>query len=83
MADIGNIYMYKSGKSKSLFCFSLSPKGSGLPDGFAPWTSFGVVRSDQKPPHGLSRKAIESGISANGYQLWRDKRKTEVQANTN
>jgi len=31
------------------------------------------VRPDQVPPHGLRREAIESGIAANGYQLWRKK----------
>ena len=74
----GNLFMYRSGKSEDLYCFSADPKGVGLPDGFLPWTMFGVVRPDQVPPHGLSRKAIEAGISAHGYQLWRQKKKEPV-----
>lgn len=68
-----NLYMYQTPKSVGLFCFSRDSKGIGLPETFAPWTAFGVVRPDQDPPHGLSRKAIEAGLNANGYQLWRQK----------
>jgi len=73
MAVIGNLFMYRSAKSESLFCFSRDAKGEGLPAAFSPWEMFGVVRSDQKPPHGLPRQAIEAGIDENGYQLWRRK----------
>lgn len=72
----GNLFMYRSSRSADLCCFSAEPKGAGLPAKFAPWTMFGVVRPDQAPPHGLSRKAIEAGVSANGYQLWREKKKS-------
>ncbi len=75
MAVAKNLYMYRTEKSKGLFCFSRDPKGGGLPDGFAPWEVFGVIRPDQKPPHGLKRLAIETGIDTNGFQLWRDSRK--------
>ena len=75
-----NLYMYRTEKSKGLFCFSRDPKGSGLPDGFAPWEVFGVVRPDQQPPHGLKRQAIETGIDTNGFQLWRDSRKPAAAA---
>ena len=78
MSTSGNIFMYRSAKSTELYCFSADPKGVGLPDGFSPWTMFGVVRPDQVPPHGLPRKAIEAGISANGFQLWRQKKKAPV-----
>ena len=74
---IGNIYMYQTPKSTGLYCFSRDSKGNGLPESFAPWTGFGVIRPDQNPPHGLSRSAIETGISANGYQLWRQKPKAK------
>ena len=78
-----DIYMYLSTTSKGLFCFSRSARGNGLPQSFAPWKVFGVVRHDQPPPHGLSRQAIESGIAANGYQLWRHKRKPVDQTKSN
>ena len=77
MAAIGNLFMYQSIKMKGMFCFSRDPKGSGLPAGFSPWQAFGVIRSDQAPPHGLSRQAIEAGIREHGFQLWRTKRKPE------
>jgi hypothetical protein len=76
----GNLFMYRSAKSSELYCFSADPKGVGLPEGFSPWTMFGVVRPDQVPPYGLSRKAIEAGISANGFQLWRQKKKAAAAA---
>ena len=56
-----NLYMFKSSKSQGLCSFSRNPHGKDLPEKFAPWTAFGVVRSDQRPPHGLSREAIETG----------------------
>ena len=69
-----NLYMFRSATSDDLCCFSRDARGDGLPGKFAPWTGIGVVRADQVPPHGLSRKAIESGIDTNGYQLWRKKK---------
>lgn len=73
MAVYENLYMFRSGASEGLCGFSRSARGAGLPPKFAPWTGFGVVREDQKPPHGLPRAAIESGLDANGFQLWRNK----------
>jgi hypothetical protein len=75
MSIAGNLFLYSSLKSRGIFCFSPDAKGHGLPESLAPWQAFGVLRPDQPPPHGLSRKAIESGIRQNGYQLWRDKSK--------
>lgn len=69
----GNIFMYRSQKTEGLFCFCPDPKGHGLPESLSPWTAIGVVRSDQAPPHGLSRRSIETGIAEHGYQLWRKK----------
>ncbi|MCC7482763.1 MAG: hypothetical protein IT541_14680 [Hyphomicrobiales bacterium] len=80
MPSSKNLYMYKTGKSKGLFCFSRDPKGSGLPESFSPWEAIGVLRPDQKPPHGLKRQAIETGIDTNGFQLWRDRRKPAANA---
>ena len=75
MAAYLNLYMFRSTKSEGLCGFSRNSSGQDLPDKFAPWQGFGVVRNDQQPPHGLSRKAIETGIDTNGYQLWRSKKK--------
>lgn len=75
MVLTGNLFMYSSRKSKGVFCFSPDARGNGLPPSLAPWEAFGVLRPDQSPPHGLSRKAIESGIREHGYQLWREKAK--------
>ncbi|MBI2719103.1 MAG: hypothetical protein HY245_11550 [Rhizobiales bacterium] len=83
MAESANLYMFRSAKSEDLRGFSRSSQGAGLPAKFAPWTGFGVVREDQAPPHGLPRQAIEDGIKANGYQLWRRKSKSSpVASNT-
>jgi hypothetical protein len=76
MAVTMNLFMYRSTKTKGLFCFSGDSHGVGLPDSLAPWTAYGVLRRDQIPPHGLSRTAIEEGITARGYQLWREKPKS-------
>ena len=48
-----NLYMFQSNKSVGLFCFSRSAKGTGLPISLAPWMGYGVLRLDQKPPHGM------------------------------
>ena len=74
--DTANIFMFRSRTMEGLCGFSRNPQGARLPEKFAPWIGFGVVRTDQQPPHGLSRDAIESGIAANGYQLWRPKKKS-------
>jgi len=74
MTDANRLYMFRSDVSADLRCFSRNSIGAGLPAKFAPWTGIGVVRDDQDPPHGLSRRAIETGIAANGYQLWRSKK---------
>jgi len=76
MISTTNLYMFRSKKTPDLSCFSRDPKGLGLPEKFSPWTAIGVLRRDQEPPHGLSRKDIESGIDANGYQLCRSRIKT-------
>jgi hypothetical protein len=69
-----NLFMFRSEKSAALHGFANEPAGGRLPQKFAPWTGIGVVRPDQVPPHGLRRDAIETGIAANGYQLWRKKK---------
>ena len=74
MDTAANIFMFRSRTSEGLCGFSRNSQGTSLPEKFAPWVGFGVVRADQQPPHGLSRIAIESGIDLNGYQLWRRKK---------
>ncbi len=81
MAANGRLFMFYSVKSKGLFSFSDDARGAGLPDVFSPWKAYGVVRPDQDPPHGLSRAAILAGIGANGYQLWRERKKPAAAAN--
>jgi hypothetical protein len=73
MTAKSNLFMFRSEKSAALHGFAMESAGAKLPLKFGPWTGVGVVRPDQVPPHGLRREAIESGIAANGYQLWRKK----------
>jgi hypothetical protein len=42
----------------------------------APWRRLGVVKPNEKLPHGLQREAIAPGILENGYQLFRRKAKS-------
>lgn len=67
------LFMFKSGAKPGLFSFAADGKGTGLPDHLGPWTSHGIVRPEERPPHGMSRDAIEAGISEHGFQLWRKK----------
>lgn len=76
MVLIANIYLFRSTKTKGLFCFSMSREADGLPVSLSPWRRFGVVTPTEKLPHGLTRAAVEGGIAANGYQLYRHKPKT-------
>jgi hypothetical protein len=73
MTAKSNLFMFRSEKSAALHGFAMESAGVSLPQKFGPWAGVGVVRPDQVPPHGLRREAIESGIAANGYQLWRKK----------
>ncbi|MGQ3356959.1 MAG: hypothetical protein ACT6XY_14300 [Phreatobacter sp.] len=67
------LFMFRSGSNEKLYGFASDHTGGKLPEKFAPWTSIGVIRGDQKPPHGLKREAIENGIAEFGFQLWRKK----------
>jgi hypothetical protein len=73
MALAGTIYLYRSIKSKGLFCFSAESKPDGLPQSLSPWRRFGEVSPAEKLPHGLQRNAIAPGMRENGYQLYRKK----------
>jgi len=72
-ADAPRLFMFKSGANDQLFGFASDHTGAKLPAKFGPWSSIGVIRGDQRPPHGLKRDAIEDGIAQNGFQLWRKK----------
>ena len=74
MATGARLYMFRSTKTEALCSFSNNADGKGLPGKYAPWIGIGVVRPDQDPPHGMSALAIEAGIEANGYQMWRAKK---------
>jgi hypothetical protein len=71
MSIAGNLFIYSSQKTKDVFCYAGDSAGSQLPETLQPWKALGVLRADQIPPHGMSRSAIEAGVKAKGYQLWR------------
>lgn len=68
-----NLFLFSSKKLEGLFCYSRFSDAEGLPKKYSPWSALGVLRTDQKPPYGLSRADIESGVRSNGYQLLRKK----------
>ena len=74
------IYMFTSESSPNLHAFGGDPSGSKLPDGHGPWGAAGSLRSDQHPPHRLSRAKIEEAIKLKGFQLWRMKPKPEQES---
>lgn len=75
------IYIFKSETRKGLHAFAADPNGTRLPAQHGPWTTTGVVRPEKDPPHNFSRDAIEEAIDAEGFQLWRLGKKTEVPRN--
>jgi hypothetical protein len=74
------IYIFKSETRKDLHAFAADLAGSKLPPHHGPWTATGAIGPDNAPPYNFSRDAIEEGIEAEGFQLWRLGKKTEVQA---
>ena len=75
-----NIYLFRSGTSANVYGATNEAAGERLPPKLAPWTGVRVIRPDQVLPNGLPRKALESGIAANGYQLFRNKRRQTATA---
>ena len=74
-------YIFKSETTRELRAFAGDVTGSKLPDNHGPWTVTGVVAPDNDPPHNLSRDAIKEAISAEGFQLWRlRKKKSKAEA---
>ena len=74
------IYIFKSETTKDLRAFAGDPAGDKLPPKHGPWTGTGIVGPGKAPPHNLSRGVIERAIDTEGFQLWRLRDKTEVQA---
>lgn len=83
MNEPSNLFYYSSGKTKGLYCFTGHADGGGLPEQFSPWAALGVLRPDQRPPHGISRSLLEAGVRKNGYQLLRSKRETAASTERN
>lgn len=81
MTENPNLFMFRSGVSETLWAFDADPAGEHLPAKFGPWLGIGVMRPDQHPPGGLSRAAIETGVAANGFQLWRKKKTGQSEKN--
>jgi hypothetical protein len=71
------IYIFKSEATKALRAFAGDAAGSMLPRSHSPWTATGIVSEDKDPPHKFSREAIESAITAEGFQLWRQLEKAK------
>jgi hypothetical protein len=67
------LFMFKSESGRQLHAFTSDPGGAQLPSRHGPWTAVGVVREDKEPPYKMSREAIETGISGQGFQLYRKK----------
>lgn len=74
------IYMFKSESRRELRAFAGDISGDKLPKNHGPWTATGVIAPGKAPPHDLSRDAIEGAIAADGFQLWRMKKKAKDSA---
>lgn len=72
------LYIFKSESTRDLRAFAGDESGSKLPVPHAPWTVIGIVATDAKPPHNLSREKIERAIGSAGFQLWRLKAPVEA-----
>jgi len=72
------LYVFRSDANGDLRAFAGDIEGSMLPERFGPWHLVGAVAPDAAPPHGLSRQGIERAIGAEGFQLWRLKRKAKA-----
>jgi hypothetical protein len=73
------LYMFRSDTNTELQAFAGDALGTKLPEQFRPWQAIGTVDPGKKPPHNLSREAIEKAIETCGFQLWRLKAPAEVE----
>jgi hypothetical protein len=69
------LFMFTSQAKDDLHAFAGDESGSKLPAKYGPWGLTGTLNSREAPPHKFSRRAIESSISTEGFQLWRMKPK--------
>jgi hypothetical protein len=69
------IFIFKSDPRPDLRAFAGDLAGSQLPKQFGPWHAIGAIAPDREPPHRLSREVIEAAIKAQGFQLWRMRKK--------
>ena len=74
------IFMFKSAAKNELRAFAGDSAGSKLPQKHGPWHATGVIRPEKEPPHGLSRSSVEKAIESDGFQLYRVKTKSKVDA---
>jgi hypothetical protein len=72
------IYIFKSESRAELRAFAGEISGDKLPKNHGPWTATGVIAAGKSPPHNLSREAIEEAIEADGFQLWRLRKKDKI-----
>jgi hypothetical protein len=72
------IFIFKSETNPELRAFGGDLVGSRLPVQFRPWHAIGSIAPEGEFPYTLSRQAIETAISDNGYQLWRMRKKSKT-----
>lgn len=68
------IFIFKS-ESGALHAFSGDSDSQALPARHGPWHAIGVVRPDADPPYNFKRDVVEKAIAAQGFQLFRLKKK--------
>lgn len=70
------IFIFKTAASSGLRAFTGDSDARVLPSSHGPWHPIGVIRPEVDPPYNFKRDAIEKAIAANGYQLFRLKKKS-------
>ena len=68
------LFIFKS-ESGTLSAFAAESDTRVLPSQHGPWYPVGVVRPEADPPYNFKRAAIEQAIAAQGFQLFRLKKK--------
>jgi hypothetical protein len=69
------LFIFKSEPNPDLGAFGGDLAGLKLPSQFKPWRAVGAVAPDRDPPYKFSRDEIEAAIQAQGFQLFRLKKK--------
>jgi hypothetical protein len=78
--NVMRIYVFKSTSTERLRAFASDPDINNLPRQHGPWVITGAIAPGGKPPHNFSREAIETAITASGFQLWRLRESAEAQS---